>query len=121
MELYFFYKVIENKILDLYLQFGADWKDSLARISVESIKENTILFEAKQFFNERNHINDTLELKLQESINKNAMGTVKIGNFVKTKTALKLLIIILMMDLRTQSLVNLKKNIILDCMILEVK
>ena len=64
----------------MYLQFGDDWKGSMARISVESIKESTIKFESKKYFTERNIINEELMKDLQASFDEKAEGAVEVGN-----------------------------------------
>ena len=77
----FFYKLIDKKILGMYLEFGDDWKSSIARISIESIKESTIKFESKKFFTDRNSINDQLLSDLQASFNDKAVGAIEVCKF----------------------------------------
>lgn len=71
--------MVDDKILDMYLEFGEDWKSSMARISIESIKESSIKFESKKFFTERNTINDQLMQDLQASFDEKGEGAVKVG------------------------------------------
>ena len=79
LELTFFYRLKFEKIKEMFLQFGYDWKDSMARISVESIKESTIKFESKSYFTERNKINDELMSDMQKSFDEKAEGAVEVG------------------------------------------
>lgn len=79
LELTFFYKLKPEKIMDMYLEFGDDWKASMARISVESIKESTIKFESKKYFTERNSINDQLLSDMQKSFDEKAEGAIDVG------------------------------------------
>lgn len=80
LELTFFYQLKNDKILDMYLEFGEDWRSSIARISIESIKESTIKFESKKYFTERNTINDQLQTDLQASFDDKAEGAIQVGN-----------------------------------------
>lgn len=79
LELTFFYRLKAEKIKEMYLQFGDDWMGSMARISVESIKESTIKFESKKYFTERNTINDELQNNLQASFDLKAEGAIEVG------------------------------------------
>ena len=80
LELTFFYRLNAAKILDMYLQFGDNWKEGLARISVESIKESSIQFLSKDYFTKRNEINDKLKENLQKSFDEKAEGAATVGN-----------------------------------------
>ena len=82
LELTFFYRLKFEKIKEMFLQFGYDWKDSMARISVESIKESTIKFESKSYFTERNKINDELMSDMQKSFDDKAEGAIEVGKLV---------------------------------------
>lgn len=79
LELTFFYRLKQEKIKEMYLQFGNDWMEGMARISVESIKESSIKFESKQYFTERNSINNQLEQDLQASFDQKAEGAIEVG------------------------------------------
>lgn len=63
----------------MYLQFGDSWKEALARISVESIKESSIQFLSKDYFTKRNEINDKLKENLQKSFDEKAEGAAEVG------------------------------------------
>lgn len=75
----FFYKLIPNKIKELYLQFGKDWLVSMARISIESIKETSIEFESQEYFTKRNEINTKIKENLQKSFDQKAEESVTVG------------------------------------------
>ena len=79
LELTFFYRLKAEKIKEMYLQFGDDWMESMARISVESIKESSIKFESKKYFTERNTINEELQKSLQASYDEKAEGAIEVG------------------------------------------
>lgn len=66
----------------MYLQFGEDWMESMARISVESIKESSIKFESKKYFTERNTINNELQSNLQASYDEKAEGAIEVGKYI---------------------------------------
>ena len=84
LELTFFYKLNAAKILDMYLQFGDNWKEGLARISVESIKESSIQFLSKDYFTKRNEINDKLKENLQKSFDEKAEWAATVGSIFST-------------------------------------
>lgn len=77
----FFYKLVPEKIKEMYLQFGSDWVDSIARISIESIKETSIEFESKEYFTKRNEINLKIKENLQKSFNEKSEESIAVGKF----------------------------------------
>jgi hypothetical protein len=79
LEMTFFYKLVPGKIKEMYLQFGQDWLESLARISIESIKETSIEFESKEYFTKRNEINNKIKENLQKSFDEKAEQSATVG------------------------------------------
>lgn len=82
LELTFFYQLEPSKIKEMYLQFGDEWKASLARISVESIKESSIKFFSKDYFTLRNEINNKLLENLQTSFNEKAESAATVSKII---------------------------------------
>lgn len=78
----FFYKLKPEHIKELFMQFGKDWLDSLARISVESIKESSIEFESKDYFIKRNEINEKFKENLQKAFDEKAVESAIVGKFL---------------------------------------
>ena len=75
----YFYKLVPEKLEDFYFEYGNGWKQGIARISMESIKESTVTFRAKDYFTQRNTINAKFEKNLQKSFDEKAIGAVIMG------------------------------------------
>ena len=71
--------MVPEHIKELYLQFGDDWQAGFARIAVETIKESSIYFYAKDYFIQRNQISEVLLKAMQDSFDEKAEKAVQVG------------------------------------------
>lgn len=69
LEISYYYTLNHDKLMELYLNFGENWKDVLIKVSIESIKNTSTKIRIITFFEDRNYVSSQIKTNLQLDFN----------------------------------------------------